>query len=1025
MSFAAGQPVRIRAFAEHQEIPVISADVSAQPNSPAQASIQVPPSPLAMSLKERTKIDIFYLDPNEVASNLLTYRGRDDQNPRPTNPTLYELARQQRGKPGQESDADFERDTRNTKYRLLFTGELVGVQWVKTPTTRSVVLQCIDMSNYWDYAYQFNSGDLFGPSTKALFSGGSTNLLGDILSSPGEIVTGLLRQPSANYPALKGLLGGLIRMIEGIGGCYFQDNKFEGQNIFYSLAELRLHISQMIVAHENDETVSKLLGASYDGLFGRTIGNLGDQVSIRTVLNALMGVIFHETYSIPTPAFFPGTNSDTLGRNRQKLSSLPKYNNLMQLALYCARYCNEANTAIERPPVSSQEFPTDPSKDIKSLETNLQKLEAGFVRQRSLLSQDPVLKRNPSVMGLLPQIAARLRAARAVISKQKVGVYSSPRAKNQAGVALNQARVLANRLYGADVDVSDPKTRTPSRLACQIFRPDIWFGAPPRCNVVFPEQLFEVQYGRAFMKEPTRLMLKVHDEFGEDEFFDHMIFAPMNRTQKGKKSTLQALLERDIMEHELFTGILPLFTKMGELNIFALRTGEVNGEDPKIGLAQRTANYMYFKQRFASRSMEISMMFNPYLATGFPGLILDSYVKLEDALKYQQIEQSNHNREPTDLAKLLGTHFLGNFAAVTHSISLQSATTQVQVQYPRLYDESTEFFGTNARDDQTITQRYGSDVVRRSPVAALSKPILGALGPAYGVIDEIQDITDEASRTGIIYPIYTGPRRRGDPALEGKARIGVPVRLGDVSGHLAQEQGPNKMVTFRAYMVTEKVPRYRKEVIDLPAEELIRPGWYDDCWHPSAIGAVYHEMLRTGSITDKTQIGDPDGVPAGAAKQVARDQLSMNAAGQQDTREGISPAVLTLDRDSSIEQAVRFLLLTYSYIKQGGLSMDRFIAAYTYRPVASMVDLYGTSDLELDALGVKVVKGVEGFHSRAAGPYNDLFGLVTPEITEVLGAKKADQARQLGDTREAKYRAVQQYLQAITSSFHRGHGHGF
>src|SRR5690606_13148699 len=82
---------------------------------------------------------------------------------------------------------EFVRDANNNKYKLLFAGELMGFQWTKNAVNRSVVLQCSDFSNYWDYAYQFNNTDIFGPGIKAMFTGGSTNLFTDFLSSPGEI----------------------------------------------------------------------------------------------------------------------------------------------------------------------------------------------------------------------------------------------------------------------------------------------------------------------------------------------------------------------------------------------------------------------------------------------------------------------------------------------------------------------------------------------------------------------------------------------------------------------------------------------------------------------------------------------------------------------------------------------------------------------------------------------------------------------------------------------------------------------
>jgi len=1025
MSVGVGRPARIRLFLEGIEVPVISAEITAQPNAPAQCTLQMPASALGAKLLPRTLVHLFFLDHNEPASKLRQYRGKDSQNPKPENPTVYEQARERRAAEDEfdsGNDAAFSKDVRNSRYKLLFAGEIIGRQYVKQPTTRSLVLQCLDLSNYWDYAYQFNNTDLFGPSLKAVFSGGSTNLLTDFLSSPGEIVTSLLHLPSANYPALKGMLGGLIRMIEAIGGCYVQDDKFQGQNIFYSLAELRLHISQMLTAWPKDRTVSRLLGGGYDDMFGRTLGNLGDQVSIRTVLNALMAIIFHQTSSIPSPYFSPGTKGDTLGRERKPLSAIPRFNKIYTLAIEGQKMCEEVHAKAE-PSNLEESFASVPAAAGKAAADRLSKYLTTLQTVRNLSRQDPVLKRNKVVDQTMVSAIGFLRTAVQQIRKMggRWAVKSPDRDK--LVVALNKARVLLKKLESVEVDVSDPKTRTPSRLNSHIFHPDIWFAAPPRCNVIFPNMYDSLQTQRVDMQEPTRLLLKLHDEFfGEDELFDTFFFAPRARTQKGKRSTLQALFERDIMEHELYTGILPVFTKMGELNIFALRDGKVNGKQPKIGLAQRSANYLYFKQKFAARQLSVNCFFNPYLAPGFPGLILDTYVDMEKAEAYQQ-RQRDKGATPTEIAKLLGTHYLGSFTQVTHSLSFQEARTSVGVQYAREYDESTEFFGPAISDDQTILKRLGGDAHRNTYVAADVKPKVGALGPAYGIITRVVDVTDEPGVTGGTFPIYTGPRRKGDPSLDGEARVGVPERLGAVSPKLAIDRGANKMVVFRGYLIFEDIPRYRRDTVDLPAEEYIRPGWVDDCWHPASIGEVYQHYFRTGAITDKAQVGDPDGVSVGSAGQLARDQFIVNATGNKegDQREGISPAVLSLDINSSVEQAVRYWLLVYSYIIQGGLSQSAFTDAFTYRPIASLPDMFGTSDLELDVRGIKALRGIEGFHSRAFGPYDDAFGLVTPEITEVLGATKSDDIiRKKYDVRGRRFQAVRDYVDALTFVATRG-----
>ena len=234
---------------------------------------------------------------------------------------------------------------------------------------------------------------------------------------------------------------------------------------------------------------------------------------------------------------------------------------------------------------------------------------------------------------------------------------------------------------------------------------------------------------------------------------------------------------------------------------------------------------------------------------------------------------------------------------------------------------------------------------------------------------------------------------------------------------------PTKPVRFKAFEVTEKVPRFRREKVDLPAEELIRPGWYADVWHPSKIGEPYNYYLGVGSITDKTQVADPDGMPS-LAKQTGNpnaeevDALSKRFDVPDDKEVPFNSAVamLQLDEESSTEQAVQFLLLVYSYMKQTNANIDEFIRTYTWRPIATMVDMFGSSDLQLSADGTTVVRGIEGFHSRAFGPYYDLFGLVNDEITEVLGIKRSDSARQTADVRGPRFAAASAMIRTLVAT---------
>jgi hypothetical protein len=228
---------------------------------------------------------------------------------------------------------------------------------------------------------------------------------------------------------------------------------------------------------------------------------------------------------------------------------------------------------------------------------------------------------------------------------------------------------------------------------------------------------------------------------------------------------------------------------------------------------------------------------------------------------------------------------------------------------------------------------------------------------------------------------------------------------------------PDALVTMRAFRVTEDVPRYRQETNYIPIEEFIRPGWYGDVWTTAKIGEAYNEFFAIGSITDAQTFVDS----AGAAKNKTS-TAQQDAAIEQSKAEDSSdprkdaPAALALDEGATVQQAVEFLWLTYSYIKQQGIDIEEFIRAYTWRPVATVVDMFGTDDLQFNESGEEVISGVEGFHSRAFGPYDNLFGLVGPQIEDILGVKRGEQSAQRADTRKRKLERVQQYVSALRFS---------
>ena len=741
---AHAQRLKLRLFLEGIEVPIVSIQLQGLPNAPLMASIQVPPIPEGTRLLPRTLAHVFFLDPYEEESPFLSTKRAGVDASESRDPTTYQnaLNRQQAPDvpPVPEGAAHTEADI--TRYKLFFTGEVLGFDWTKDQAQRALVLQCADLSNYWDYAYQWNNTDLFGPGIKALFSGGSTNLFTDFLSSSAEVITNILRTPSITFPKLKGLAGGIVHLLESIGGTYYYDKKVAGQNIFFTIAELRLHINQMIIAVEDDPTASRLLAIQgYSGLMNRMLGGMGGQTSIRQSISALQGIIFHETYAQPCPKYIPGTDGTVSGEVRKRIDQDPN-------TVFIVRNATAVADELENIKLQLRVADTRPDVSLftqsKSIQGSLRVQIVTRLRKQQQLLKNTIMRLR-SVKPAVPAAGSLLNTA-----SQKIGIAATKtnswRATNEASIAavetpLSDAIDRLRRVANLTVVTSSRKNRMPARLAQQILRPDVWFSAPPRCNVLFPEHYHRLSYKRSFMEEPTRLLLKTNDEFfGEDELFDRFYFAPKTVSVKKSKANLQSMLRNDLLEHEIFTGILPVFEKMGELNIFAARGGVVKDKVPQVGLAQRSANFLYFKYRFAARQMVIEGRFNPYIALGFPGLIIDKYVDADVLALHNELLQKVG--QPTrDINKLLGTSFLGNFTQVSFNVNQSGGGMQLVVSYPRQPEESVEFLGATDLEETTISKRFNDDVLRSTDIAAISEPKLQSLGPNLGRIVHVEEVS--------------------------------------------------------------------------------------------------------------------------------------------------------------------------------------------------------------------------------------------------------------------------------------------
>jgi hypothetical protein len=199
-------------------------------------------------------------------------------------------------------------------------------------------------------------------------------------------------------------------------------------------------------------------------------------------------------------------------------------------------------------------------------------------------------------------------------------------------------------------------------------------------------------------------------------------------------------------------------------------------------------------------------------------------------------------------------------------------------------------------------------------------------------------------------------------------------------------------------------------------EEAIRPGWYGPIWQSANIGQAYLQFFSCGAITDQSTIdaGSTNATNPNAPGLAASQQAS--TATSADDPNANALAILQLAQGSSVEAACAFLVQLYSTARQGGADINALIAAYTNRPIATLVDMLGTSDLALSNDGSTVVAGKVGLHSMAFGQFSNLFGLVSTAVTNITGIARGSPAAQRADTRARKQNAVLAYTQQINFS---------
>ena len=1157
---AAARRLFLRLFLEGVEVPVIGARVTISEGMPAACTMQIVPTTRAMELHPRTLVHLFCADivnmPLTEDSAVAREYTKVNEDP------MYDLE----------------------NYKLLFHGLLIGFQYLKQGTQRSIVLQCLDCSIAWDTTYQYmltygpNGSGILG--SNATFIGANTNLFDDIINDPVSVTSSLLQRKhpkTKDFQKLKGLLAGIISVIEAIGGI---PGDFRGINDFNTVEELRNRLLYQVTTDENDSTSANLFARkAFDQWLTNSLGGMGGLMSTRDILNMVMKYIYYGMVPCPVAHFRPAgedtytkasTESDLTGNGRAIAVKWRKNINILyrrvdeglagigattsapnearlggvgeavvgesafdegsEIAVLTgvAAASNEAILGRKR----FVSLAAASAEDVGFFLTRIRTDLGNYVRgMEADLVGLPVNSQVDRAFYYLKSSHNTVAVERPVLSAPVAALDLLRRVRDNLDIAV---RALDAALNATTTTTTEVEYTTAPRLNTQILRPDVWYVAPPRCNVLFPEHYNVFQFNRQMLRECTRYQLRTSMELiGPDPLLDYYYKAP---DLSGSADISRGDYFADtaiIMKHEVHSGIVPKMHHEGEVSLYASKSikdyiKELVGKDKdaatlRNSYAQRVAHWNFFRFRFMPRMISFTGQFNPLPVAGFPMAIIDRGYIPPDGVSVQDLLKAINDGDIENVLALnpdvrtvgrsiegdpivdkvqMPTQFLGLVTNLEHVADQSGGHTTGQLNFCRTHKS------LNGNDDEFLNirlaeKRLASDKIAgavfllnykslyeagnkaaltvlagitpqlQTEAAALSAALDDGLGPPPADLDWVGGessptwtdlVQGETLEKTLQSKLSTLAESEG-------AGVGGEVRVGSfgLQGTIRQirtngrvTRGFDGQLYYEEAALSEDVEEMKAAISTIiPPEEAIAPPWISELYANKNIGEkVYTPFFGIGSIVDDQQFlveetdpknQTPEQIEAGLDQYenyggLAGDITTVGVQPESASRvvvDAKSPFsnlvsfVATNDemRHVSIAMALDTLAVIYGMIRARGLDTSGFVWNYVNRPIATLPDLLGDRDYQLDdtgrALGYAEIEhqvtsadgpildeagnqlpvGVtpsqllnqqypkEGFHSRSVASLTNLVGLLTDENGDPVDLSREDQKFKRADGR--------------------------
>ena len=725
--------IGLRLIIEGIEVPVIGVQTSAELMSPAVASVSVPYTQEAFNLLPRTLGHIFYYDDIKALSGR-TFKTPDGD-------TYTRVVAE-----------DFVDVSNPNRWKLLFTGELIGYSYSKTSDSRVIRLIFMDFTTYWDATKLYFSTKTTGNRAfkQEVFMGAVIGEKGRKKLDSSAKLLQILRTRPSTMPTLQGLLGGLVHLLETATGVYASTQstrKFRGLSDFLSQAELRLKLTRTLGINPNDTSSAIITGdKEFAHYLRRAIKSMRSTASYGDLLRMMLDRTHHVYTPVLCPPYIPkGAKAKYFKlvpvaakgseKARAAASSLSGKSNALKEALDArqkevsdrvsksviasnpANQDNAENPAVVPGQQTVDAFKfrvqedgtivADSEAQVAWKDTYVNRIDtsqaAAAEVQRTLeLTIDDVTSAD---LNRIRQAADLYRKALDVTREELMGQASQPDPATNDKLPLHKrqawlkaarlekkARDLLKGLFRPKYKKVESEVTLSDRLILTLFHPRIWMCPPPVCNVFFPEDYRLFRVGRRFMQEPTRYMMFGLRRNGRRDHAQ-VYFAPNTDIITGNlkvKDVAKAAGQSIsfLFPHEKFTGIIPSINGVGQ--VAALTKLNKQTEKAEPGQAFTSFGSKNPALSRAAHSNFFDVRYRP--RTG--SLAGPFNPRPVNGLPALVLDPRNDGRDLTNKPWLRGTHHLGFINSMTHSINQGGADTSISFSHLRPYNEGLSIFGT-------------------------------------------------------------------------------------------------------------------------------------------------------------------------------------------------------------------------------------------------------------------------------------------------------------------------------------------